>query len=106
SAGTGSTPAFAPLGAPTLPGSARFDPCDPFEKSAMSMEPAMVKGNAAEPGRIKRFLTDKSRMIAYLMLIFSLAGYLGGLHRILELTTHFRVQYLALSGCCLAVSSL
>lgn len=34
------------------------------------------------------------------VVIFSIAGYLGGVHRWLELTSHFKVQYAALSLCC------
>jgi endonuclease/exonuclease/phosphatase (EEP) superfamily protein YafD len=53
--------------------------------------------------RIEEVVKDKTRMIAYLTLVVSLAGYLGGMHWLLELTCHFKVQYLVVSVCCFVV---
>jgi endonuclease/exonuclease/phosphatase (EEP) superfamily protein YafD len=57
-----------------------------------------VRANAIKQ-RLKEGVTEKTRIIAYLTLLFSLAGYLSGLHRLLELTSHFKVQYLMVSVC-------
>jgi endonuclease/exonuclease/phosphatase (EEP) superfamily protein YafD len=56
--------------------------------------------------RIQEVVKDKTRMIVWLKLFFSLAGYLGGVHWLLELTSHFRVQYLVVSVWCLVVLAL
>lgn len=40
---------------------------------------------------------DKIRMLASLTLVFSLAGYLGACFWLLELTAHFKLQYLVIS---------
>ena len=51
--------------------------------------------------RVQEWLRDKTRLLTCLTLLFSLAGYLGRAHRLLELTSHFKAQYLAVSLCCL-----
>jgi endonuclease/exonuclease/phosphatase (EEP) superfamily protein YafD len=56
--------------------------------------------------RIQEVVKDKTRMIAWLTLFFSLAGYLGGVHWLLELTCHFRIQFLVVSAWCLVVLAL
>jgi endonuclease/exonuclease/phosphatase (EEP) superfamily protein YafD len=55
---------------------------------------------------LKEAVRDKIQMIAWLTLLFSLAGYLGGVHWLLELTSHFKVQYLAVASGCFVISLL
>ena len=50
--------------------------------------------------RIITILGDKLRLLTILTLLVSLAAFLGGTHWVLELTSHFRIQYLAASLFC------
>ncbi|MHA3771209.1 endonuclease/exonuclease/phosphatase family protein [Verrucomicrobiota bacterium sgz303538] len=51
---------------------------------------------------IIRIIRDKVRLLAVLTLLVTAAGFLGSVHRLLELTSHFRLQYLAVSLLCWA----
>src|SRR4051812_19898066 len=55
----------------------------------------MVKPAAKRSSR--EAATDKIRIVAYLTLAFSLASYLGTVFWVLELTAHFKLQYLVIS---------
>ena len=51
---------------------------------------------------IKRYFLKRLKLLVVLLILFSLAGYFGTWHWTLELTSHFKVQYLLLSlGCML-----
>ena len=50
--------------------------------------------------RIVGIVRDKLRLLTLLTLIGTVAAFLGAFHWTLELTSHFRVQYLAVSVIC------
>lgn len=52
------------------------------------------------------FVRDKVGMVTCLILLATIGGFLAGAHRYLELTSHFRVQYLAASILCFLTLAL
>ena len=51
----------------------------------------------------KAFINDKTRMLLTLVALLTGTSYMGAVHRYLELTSHFRLQYLAASALLLSV---
>ncbi|MBD1931258.1 MULTISPECIES: endonuclease/exonuclease/phosphatase family protein [Cyanophyceae] len=47
----------------------------------------------------KRLLKKEFTFLTVVLALFSLAGYFGRFHKLLELTSHFKLQYLILSFC-------
>jgi endonuclease/exonuclease/phosphatase (EEP) superfamily protein YafD len=67
-----------------------------LESKALALELIEMKFN------IRRYFSKRIKLLVVLLILFSLAGDFGTLHWILELTSHFKLQYLLLLlGCVL-----
>jgi len=60
----------------------------------------VVAGNPVRP-KFRKLLVQGFMLITVFTTLFSLTGYLGEFHQVLELTSHFKLQYLVVSCCTL-----